>query len=282
MILCRVLSPSAQLQYITVRIVGVRKDGSSSIGTGFFFEFKVDEQSTIPVIVTNRHVVKDCVEGQFFLHEATTPLGEPRRVSDSSFNVNLDNFENRWLPHATEDLCVMPFEPVRAAAAAQGKDVFWLALDESLVAPKDVLAELMALEDIVMVGYPIGLWDSINNLPILRRGVTASHPSTDWQGKPIGVIDIGVYPGSSGSPVLIMNVGMYATVTGTTIGARTHFLGVLSSGPVHHADGRIVIQTIPTGSLPVAKTAIHVHLGFYIKAKELLAMRPMLFALIRR
>jgi hypothetical protein len=277
-----VLSPSAQLQYVTVRIVGTRKDGSSSIGTGFFFRFLVDENSSIPVVVTNHHVVKDCVEGEFFLHEATTPPGEPRRVSDSSFKVKLDNFEQRWITHATEDLCVMPFEPLRVHAAAQGKDAFWLALDDSLVAPKEVLAELMALEDIVMVGYPIGLWDPINNLPILRRGVTASHPSIDWQGKPIGVIDIGVYPGSSGSPVLIFNVGTYTTMTGTTIGSRVCFLGVLSSGPVHQADGSIVIRTIPTGSVPVAKTAIPIHLGFYIKAKELLAMRPMLLALAGR
>lgn len=32
------------------------------------------------------------------------------------------------------------------------------------------------MEDVVMIGYPIGLSDTYNHKPIIRRGITASHP----------------------------------------------------------------------------------------------------------
>ena len=43
-----------------------------------------------------------------------------------------------------------------------------------------MLEELSALEELVMVGYPIGLWDKNNNFPIFRKGYTASHPAIDF------------------------------------------------------------------------------------------------------
>jgi len=57
-----------------------------------------------------------------------------------------------------------------------------------------------------MIGYPNGLWDHVNNLPLIRRGITASHPGVDYQiegqnGPGVTVIDMACFPDSSGSPV---------------------------------------------------------------------------------
>ena len=41
-------------------------------------------------------------------------------------------------------------------------------------------SELSAVEEILMIGYPNGLWDAVNNYPLIRRGVTASHPAVDF------------------------------------------------------------------------------------------------------
>lgn len=43
--------------------------------------------------------------------------------------------------------------------------------------------KLDAMEDVIMVGYPVGLWDSVNNRPIFRRGITATDPKVDFEGK---------------------------------------------------------------------------------------------------
>lgn len=39
-----------------------------------------------------------------------------------------------------------------------------IPFDESLIPSEAQLKELSAIEDIVMVGYPDGIWDSFNNL----------------------------------------------------------------------------------------------------------------------
>jgi hypothetical protein len=53
------------------------------------------------------------------------------------------------------------------------------------------------------------LYDQKNNLPIARAGKIASHPRADFDGKPEYIIDGQVYPGSSGSPVLVALDGRY-------------------------------------------------------------------------
>lgn len=141
-----------------------------------------------------------------------------------------------------------------------------------MILPAHSLEELSAVEDVLMVGYPIGLWDEINNLPLIRRGITATHPAVDFCGNSIGVIDAACFPGSSGSPVLIVNEGMYKVKTGTVIGSRIIFLGVLSAGPQMTAEGQIVIQGIPTINQPISLTRLMIHLGYIVKAKEIITL----------
>ena len=62
---------------------------------------------------------------------------------------------------------------------------------------------LDAIEDIIMVGYPNGIFDTTNNRPIVRKGITASDPKIDYEGKRLFMADIACYYGSSGSPVLV-------------------------------------------------------------------------------
>lgn len=203
---------------------------------------------------------------------------EKREPAPASFEIELPNFEQSWFMHPdpSVDLCVMPFEPLRRQAEILGREVFCCPLDEAFIADQQTLENLAALEDVVMVGYPIGLWDSTNNLPILRRGVTASHPATNFQGKEQGVVDMACFPGSSGSPVLILDEGVYTTPQGVSVGRRIHFLGVLFAGPMHRADGKIEIMEIPTHSVAVPVTTIPIHLGYYVKASALVSFKPFL------
>ncbi len=64
-----------------------------------------------------------------------------------------------------------------------------------------------------MVGYPVGLWDSVNNMPILRRGSTATLLDWTYEGRQEFVIDAACFPGSSGSPVFKYTVGDYIQQT---------------------------------------------------------------------
>ena len=48
------------------------------------------------------------------------------------------------------------------------------------------------------------------------------------KGDKVFLIDAGVFPGSSGSPVFIFNQGSYPTTDGITIGNRLLFVGIIT------------------------------------------------------
>ena len=58
------LSIMEQLCFCTVRIETRDIDNNCYSGTGFFFNLSVDEK-VVPVIITNKHVVKGMTSGQF-------------------------------------------------------------------------------------------------------------------------------------------------------------------------------------------------------------------------
>lgn len=252
---------SEQMMFTTVRLQA--NDGSS--GTGFFYNFNINGK-IYPTLITNKHVVHYNPDETmtFFLHLKT---GE--KSSSESFQVT---YSTHWIFHSSKDLCfcfVNPlFEEVRKRT---GKEVFYTANDDSIVATPEKLEELSALEELVMVGYPIGLWDSKNNFPIFRRGNTASHPAFNFNETGIGLVDMACFPGSSGSPIYILNENGYSDKKGTTyLGAkRVIFIGILYAGPQYNAQGDIVVTTIPTSQKVQTSTPIMTNLGYYIKATEL-------------
>jgi len=169
----------------------------------------------------------------------------------------------------------MPFAPISAQANAQGKKVFMISLGQEVIWTDENLSNLSAVEEVVMIGYPIGLWDEHNNLPIIRQGITATHPAIDFQGKSEGVVDIATFPGSSGSPVLLLNEsGIYHDKKQGTnvVGHRSVFLGVLYAGPIWTAEGEVVIREIPTNKQVLAQIPVMINLGYIVKAKEVLRL----------
>jgi len=131
---------------------------------------------------------------------------------------------------------------------------------------KDDLADVGPLQDIVLIGYPIGVWDSKNNLPIARQGVLATDPSVDYEGKKEFMIDAACFPGSSGSPVLLFNQGSYSTRSGITVGNRLKFLGIVYGGPQYTTEGKIIIKNIPTKLEPRVRNMIPANMGLVLKS----------------
>ena len=274
-------SLASQLLFTTIRIVTEQNDGTQSSGTAFFVHFRVNETIGIPVLITNKHVVENSWLGAFFVHLGVKDENGQLVPKFASQPITLSDFQNRWIHHpGNVDLCAMPFEPLRKEALAQGQEIFYQPITEDFFPSTEILSNLSALEDILMVGYPIGLWDDVNNFPVLRRGITASHPIVDFQGKSIGLADIASFPGSSGSPILILNEGSFTSQSGFCIGSRLIFLGVLYAGPQFTANGDIKIVEIPTAKTPISRTNIPTHLGYYVKAKELITLKEHILSML--
>ena len=257
---------SEQLLFSTIRI-----QTSLGVGTGFIFMIK-SKDKFIPIIVTNKHVVnhnnKERVK--FFLH-----IKENNLPSDlyQEFEYLAD-----WVFHSNSeiDLCCLPIAPLLNQIKDKlSKEIFFIPLTEDIIFSNEKLHELQAVEDVIMVGYPIGLFDKENNLPLIRKGITASHPAINYNGENIGVIDMACFPGSSGSPIFIVNDNGYSNKKGVMFigGKRIIFLGILYAGPTLDVKGTLEIEKIPTQQKIFSNTKTMINLGYYIKANELLDLK---------
>lgn len=255
------ISMSEKMLYNTVRLEAA--DGSS--GTGFFFNFNIDS-NIYPVLITNKHVVNHNPNEKmkFLLH-----LKDNDEASNDNFEVI---FDTNWIFHSTQDICFCFVNPLfEEVKKRTGKDVYFIATDESLIYSEEKLKCLSSLESVVMVGYPNGLWDKIHNYPLFRTGFTSAHPAYDFNNKNIGLVDMACFPGSSGSPIYILNENGYSDKDGNSyLGAgRLIFLGVLYAGPVTNINGEIVVADIPTKQQVFSQMKTMINLGYYIKAHEL-------------
>lgn len=266
------LALSEQLQHSTIRIETTLKSGSQATGTGFFFHFLEKENGEFtPVIITNKHVIKDALTGVLrFTIKTQDNLPDYSKIKE----FTIPNFESYWINHPDPnvDLCAMPFAGLMQMANSEGIRLFYISFNKSFIMSDEELEQLMAIEDITMVGYPNGIWDAVNNTPIMRRGITATHPKLNYNGKDEFLIDAACFPGSSGSPVFLFNEGMFTTRTVFETGVRFKLLGVLYAGPQHTATGSIEIVNIPTVNQPIAVSRIPNNLGVIIKAKKIIEL----------
>lgn len=264
------LTPAEQLAHSTVRIE-CDVAGGVSTGTGFFYSLNESGEQHVPVIVTNKHVVAGATKGRFLLTLRDT-AGGPAVGTHTAFELN--NFHERWFRHPDDsvDLCVMPIASLIGEASGANTNFFFTTLDKSLIPSADEIEDLIGVEAITMVGYPNGLWDQKNNLPIFRRGVLATDYKYDWNGKKEFLIDAACFPGSSGSPVMLFDIGSYQSKKGNIFGAsRVKLLGVLYAGPQHTVEGEVKVVYVPTQQKAIALAGIPNNLGIVIKSEQLLA-----------
>ncbi len=275
------LSLTEKAAFSTVRIE-VQIDNGVGSGTGFFYVAIAEGGNNVQGIVTNKHVIKSAKIGTF-LFTVADKNGYP--IMDQYIPIKLDNFEQRWILHPDKDidLAFMPIQPIFNLLKEKNVTPFLISILPSNIPSDDVLNKLYPVEDILMVGYPIGLWDEKNNYPIFRKGITATHPANDYNGKSEFMIDAACFPGSSGSPVYIINESNYVDKKGATVFAdRFLFLGVLYAGPQFTSVGEIKVVNIPTKKDTVTFSRIPMNLGYVIKSKNLFGFEKPIRELLKK
>lgn len=195
----------------------MRLKTDSGSGTGFLFGFDVDGVH-VQAIVTNRHVIDNNPFKQvtFEIHLDGDSINE--------LIVEKITLEAEWILHPTEDLAICITNPLLSKIQDRfGRDAFVREIPENILATSSEIANLSALEEVTMIGYPIGLYDEAHALPIFRKGYTASHPAVDFNNEPRGLIDIAGIWGSSGSPSSFTTRAAIQIGTGILILAQTEF-----------------------------------------------------------
>ena len=261
-------SIAEQLFFITVRIETefIDKGGKSEkgIGTGFIVSHKRRNKEG-QFLVTNKHVIKNAQKARFFFiqSDGKNPiLGE-------TYNIKLDNIQNIWFGHPDDkiDVAVMPLAGILSEVQKRNWKIFYKTISKDLLPTLEQEKDLDAIEEIVFVGYPSGIYDSVNFLPVLRTGITATPVRINYSGSPQFLTDAAVFPGSSGSPVFIFNKGSYSPRKGRlVVGSRLMFLGLISDVYLRNEEGKWDFVDIPITLTPIVKTQQMIDLGIVIKA----------------
>ncbi|QWP74967.1 trypsin-like peptidase domain-containing protein [Lysobacter sp. K5869] len=257
-----------QLFFTTVRIDTVAANGAQGSGTGFFFNHKIGGNEYL-FVATNKHVVMGMREGRFsFLKQKD---GQPTLGDGFNLHMGQQDWPKMWFGHpdANIDIAVCPLAPLLEFVKKQhGTDLFLRAVNTSMIPTPQQVTELDAVESVTFIGYPNGVWDSKNLLPVARRGTTASPIEVDFEGTPRFLIDASVFGGSSGSPVFILNHGSWATKEGGLVaGTRFYFVGVIAAVFFRTHLNQIIPVPIPTQVQPMAQQQEMIDLGIVFKAR---------------
>jgi hypothetical protein len=273
------LNTTEQLINNTIRIETLNEQLQViGTGTGFMFDLKrVQDQKTIqPFLITNKHVV----EGGFAYRLVFSTSDIVGNIIDRvHYPMTVLNSELPWKMHPEPDvdLCAIQLAPLQDLAMQRGVIINLTVINASSIPTSEYIEDMGAIEKIIMIGYPKGLWDEINNKPIVRTGITATHFRNDYKGKKEFLIDCAVYHGSSGSPIFLYDTSNFTTrsgevVTGVT---RLFLLGILYSGPVFETIGEIKYIESPVSNIPVPAITSLVNLGTVIKSEKILDFRPL-------
>ncbi len=255
-------TPEEKLLLSTVRI-----ETDRCAATGFFFG---TQKGGGDILVTSRHAIEGSSRGVLRIHSAA---GKDQQTNVSpTFDVELENFESLWIRHPDPsiDLAALPSQIIDDAAARIGRSAHWITIEPVMVPTAARLLELNAVEDVLMVGYPNGIWDQFNNMPIYCRGITASHPEMDFCGKPELLVDVSCFPGSSGSPVFVINAKGHCDNQGHARCGEPQnlLLGVASAVATIGSEGQIA--ALPASLTTRSREEFVVHLTYVIKSRELL------------
>lgn len=222
-----------QLLFTTAYIESTfpREETSS---TGFLYLVNTSSGNQL-FLVTNRHVVFDESRGGLATKikvklikagaDGSANLGEFTFIHSEDFG------QKNWYGHPNPeiDIAIIPFGSWVEELVKLGQRPFFRTISPEMVYETGTKPELDSLEEITFIGYPNGLFDLKHHLPIVRRGITATSIDIDFNGMPHFIIDAGVYPGSSGSPVFILNQGWIKDRQGNlSMGSRVVLVGVIS------------------------------------------------------
>lgn len=255
-------SITKKLLFNTVRVDTVLEDGSEGSGTAFVVSH-AHPRGTYTFIVTNRHLVDGVRRGGLVFTQKRN--GQP--AFGQRFQLNIEDFPHAWFMHPDPevDLAIIPMRPLEQAARDQGVELYYHVIDSRLAPDPATLRALDALEDVLFIGYPNGVWDQVNLMPIMRRGTTATPMALDFEGRQEFLIDAAVYPGSSGSPVFVYQPETMRPTQ--NMGKKFLFAGVVAAVFFREETNHLVPAPVPENIQGTMMGSEMIDLGLVIKAQ---------------
>lgn len=260
----------------TVKIEATQGGRSVSTGTGFFWATQIDGGSMVS-LMTNKHVIDGSDGLVIYMHTADT--NDPSRPSGKNIRMNIEYGLDGVTRHPDPDvdLIALNVTSLINQAAADGYRTCYRTLTREDIPDARTLELFDSVEEVLMVGCPRGISDEYNNMPLVRRGITATSIRRDFNGKQEFMIDLACFPGSSGSPVFFLNQQdflQYRQPDGS-MKSKPKFalMGVLHAGPVVNNEGRLVLNQVPSVSVQTM-----MHLGQVIRSNRIIELDELILA----
>lgn len=256
------LTTTEELLYATHRIERLNNGQITGTGSGFTHRVPLSEEKEIMVLITNRHVVAGGDAIRFLAH-LKGPDGMPTGVTEAVVVPATSVFAH---PDSAIDLVAITIGKTINDARNKGRPLFIKAVWPELIPTQADWENFDAVEDVIMIGCPQGIFDTVTGRPIARRGVTATPCYADYCGSAEFLVDMACFPGSSGSPVFMVTKDGFNRAENTTLigSPRLFLLGILHAGPTITNKGTVVL-----GQVPTFEVTTMMHLGQVIRSTAL-------------
>lgn len=240
----------------TVLVTFATASGGQSAGTGFLVFREVETGKGHVLLVTNKHVLPP--EGSEVSVDIRVVTKTGERPEVRTVRVPLVGRDGKYLPNVRlhpDAGCDVAAINVTEQVVGEKIEATWLPVDLLASAERLKNEDITVGDEIFLLGYPDAIFDVRNASPLLRRGVIASVPLEGYSfnaslRRRFGLaehidgflIDASVFPGSSGSLVILKQQPTTLGPGGETVvsGKKKipYILGIVS------------------GSLPITDTAI--------------------------
>jgi hypothetical protein len=175
--------------------------------------------------------------------------------------------ENIYFHRDTEiDLCAIDVTFEIGNLLGSGRKVRSFIIDASWLPTEVDRRNMRTVEPVMVIGYPTGLFDSHNNMPIVRLGATATHPLAHYNNRKEFLIDVAAYRGSSGSPVFSFESPFYRLSDGTLApGTKSQFLGIVWAVIETTSQGELHAVEVPSNftQIPLTETSLNLAIALH-------------------
>lgn len=246
---------------VTTIVECTYSDGLTSKGSGFFYA-EISKEGIKPAnkeskgawhkieevwLITNRHVVlrkkklDNGSEEELIPDSFTFCIREVigNKIEWVPISLSKDDLLKRMKLHQDKsvDVIAVPIEDLQTKLILKDKNrKFIIAGDLSNNnLPSENPQTIEATSDVVVCSYPYDFYDKENKFPIIKSGIVASAWGSNFNGRPVFLIDAQLFPGSSGGLVLSKPVDL-ALMNGKIMTAKDKqyvFLGIYSSQYSH-------------------------------------------------
>lgn len=185
----------------TVQLEQPLGEGNRTVGTGFLLNAPTADGRPRTILVTAAHVLERMTRTDARIGYRFQGETGGWRYAPQPLTIRGPEGAPKWVKHPDRDIAALeiaaPADFTRAAIP-----LGWLAGDDTFsrygLRPGD---EMMAL------GFPLGLSANQAGFPILRAGKVASYPLAPSAEFPTFLLDFSVFPGNSGGPIYVTRNG---------------------------------------------------------------------------